>query len=73
VVRIYVFGWSDVEKSCWWESRCLDTQILRLQILFQQTIHINTEPTKGHYIIISRVHYNIITVTCTYKITTLMH
>jgi hypothetical protein len=68
-----VFGSPAVQKSCSLESRCLDTQILRLQILFEQTIHINTEPTKGHYIIISGVHYNITTVTFTYLPTTLMH
>jgi hypothetical protein len=61
-----MFGSPAMQKSCWLESRCLDTQILRLQILFEQTIHINTEPTKGHYIIISRVNYNITIVTVTY-------
>jgi hypothetical protein len=50
VVRIKVFGSPAMQKSCSLESRCLDTQILRLQILFEQNIHINTEPTKGHYI-----------------------
>jgi hypothetical protein len=55
-----------VEKSCWLESRCLDTQILRLQILFEKTKHVNIEPTKGHYIIISRVHYTITITIFTY-------
>ena len=67
MVRISLFGSLAVEKSCWLESRCLDTLILRLQILFEKRKKdINTEPTKGHYIIISRVHYNITIVTFTY-------
>jgi hypothetical protein len=68
-----VFGSPAMQKSCSLESRCLDTQIPILQILFEQTIHLNPEPTKGHYIIISGVDCIISTVTFTYLTSTLMH
>jgi hypothetical protein len=68
-----MFGSPAMQKSYSLESTCLDTQILRLQILFEQTINLNPEPTKGHYIIINGVDYIISTVTLTYLPTTLMH
>jgi hypothetical protein len=68
-----VFGSPAVQKSCSLESTCLDKQILILQILFEQTINLNSKPTKGHYTIISGVDYIISTVTLTKLTTTLMH
>jgi hypothetical protein len=60
-----VFGSLAVQKSCSLESTCLDNQILILQILFEQMINFNPEPTKSHYTIISGVDYIISTVTLT--------
>jgi hypothetical protein len=68
-----VFGSPAVQKSCSLESTCFDKQILILQILFEQTINLNSKSTKGHYTIISGVDYIISTVTLTKLTTALMH
>jgi hypothetical protein len=59
-----VFGSPAVEKSCWWVFGYVDSKIADSDS--KKETHINTEPTKGHYIIISRVYYNITIAIFTY-------